>query len=140
MIPLIFIVSVETRFVRSNLLSEGLANPLFWLGMIVVIASVWMLVSGIRRSQEMRVFVGSNSLIIGMLATGGATIYPVMLLSTVSPEYSLRAEQAASSANTLASALFWWPVAFVMAASHFVFISRRYSGKVSVRRDAQGYY
>ena len=31
-------------------------------------------------------------------------------------------------------------VAFVMAASYFVFISRRYSGKVSVRRDTQGYY
>jgi cytochrome bd-type quinol oxidase subunit 2 len=88
----------------------------------------------------MRAFVGSNFLIVGMLATGGATIYPVMLLSTVAPEYSLRAEQAASSASTLESALFWWPVAFVMAASYFIFISRRYSGKVSAKRDTQGYY
>ena len=139
-IPLLFIVSVETLFVRPDLVREGLANPLFWLGMIVVGASVWTLVSGIRHDKEMRAFVGSNSLIIGMLATGGATIYPVMLLSTVAPEYSLRADQAASSASTLESALFWWPVAFVMAASYFAFISWRYSGKVSAKRDTQGYY
>ena len=139
-IPLLFIVSVETLFVRPDLVREGLANPLFWLGIIVVGASVWTLVSGIKHDEEMKAFVGSNSLIIGMLATGGATIYPVMLLSTVAPEYSLRAEQAASSSSTLESALFWWPVAFVMAASYFAFISWRYSGKVSAKRDTQGYY
>ncbi len=32
--------SLETLFVRSNLLREGLANPLFWLGMTVVIAAI----------------------------------------------------------------------------------------------------
>jgi cytochrome bd ubiquinol oxidase subunit II len=139
-IPLLIIVSVETFFVRPQLVREGVANPLSWLGMMVVIASVWALFSGIRCGHEMRAFVGSNSLIVGMLTTGGATIYPVMLYSTIAPEYSLRADQVASSPSTLGSAIFWWPVAFVMAASYFIFISRRYSGKVSVKRDTQGYY
>ena len=139
-IPLLVIVSIGTLFVRPHVFREGLAKPLSWLGLCAVIGSVWAIVSGIRRFQEMKAFVGSIFLIAGILATGAATIYPVMLLSSIAPEYSLRADQVASSTNTLQSALFWWPVAFVVAASYFVLISRRYSGKVSVRRDTQGYY
>jgi cytochrome bd-type quinol oxidase subunit 2 len=88
----------------------------------------------------MRAFLGSNFFIIGLLATGGATIYPVMLLSTIAPEYSLKAQQVASTPDTLMSAVCWWPVAFVMTISYFLFISTRYSGKVSVRRDNESYY
>jgi cytochrome d ubiquinol oxidase subunit II len=139
-VPLLVIVTIETLFVRPNVVRDGVINPLSWLGMVMVIASAWAVVSGIKRGNEMRAFLGSNFFIIGMLATGGATIYPVMLLSTIAPEYSLRADQAASSSSTLISAIFWWPVAFVMAASYFVFISRRYYGKVSLKRDTQGYY
>jgi cytochrome bd ubiquinol oxidase subunit II len=139
-IPLIIIVSLETLYVRPQLVRDGMANPMSWLGIIVVIVSVWALASGILRYQEMRAFVGSNFLIIGMLVTGSATIYPVMLLSTIAPEYSLTAGEVASGPGTLESAIFWWPVAFVMAGSYFIFISRRYSGKVTAKRDAQGYY
>ena len=139
-LPLFLIVAVETSFVRPNVVGDGFTNPLSWLGLIVAIASAWALVTGIDRGHEMRAFLGSNFLIFGLLATGGATIYPVMLLSTIAPEYSLRADQAASSSSTLTSALLWWSVAFVMAASYFVFISRRYYGKVSLKRDTQGYY
>jgi cytochrome d ubiquinol oxidase subunit II len=98
-IPLLLIVSVETFFVRPNLVGEGVANPLSWAGMVVIGASIWALISGMRGHHEMRAFVGSNLLIVGLLATGGATIYPVMLLSTISPEYSLRAEQVASGSS-----------------------------------------
>lgn len=139
-IPLLVIVSIETVFIRPQLVRDGIVHPVSWLGLIVVIISIWALASGIRRYQEMKAFVGSNLLIIGMLATGCAAIYPVMLLSTIAPEYSLSAEQAASSPSTLESAILWWPVAFVMAGSYFIFISRRYAGKVSVMRDTQGYY
>jgi hypothetical protein len=34
----------------------------------------------------------------------------------------------------------WWPVGFALATVYFVFISQRYAGKVSVKRDTQGFY
>jgi hypothetical protein len=46
----------------------------------------------------------------------------------------------ASSPTTLLRASFWWPIAFGLAVFYFVFISRRYAGKVSVQRDTQGFY
>jgi hypothetical protein len=46
----------------------------------------------------------------------------------------------AAGPNSLAYAAFWWPIGFALAAVYFVFVSRRYAGKVSIKRDAQGFY
>lgn len=138
--PLLVIVSVQTWFIRSDLIRHGIQNLASWVGMIVVIVSAFALAIGLRNRQEMRAFVGSNLLIVGLLATGAASIFPVMLYSTLAPENSLTAYAVASNQSSLVIAAIWWPAAFVLAASYFVIISRQYTGKVSVRRDTQGYY
>ena len=108
--------------------------------MSVAVGSAVALASGIRKRREQRAFVGSTFLIAGLLGTGGAAIFPVMLHSTWRAENSITAYGAASSPDTLMAALVWWPIAVILAASYFVFISRRYAGKVSTSRDNQGYY
>ena len=77
---------------------------------------------------------------MGLLTTGGAAIFPVMLHSTLAPENSLTAYAVASDRTALLLASIWWPVGFALAVAYFVFISRRYAGKVSVKRDTQGFY
>ena len=138
--PLGVIVTVETWYVRPDVLGPAIRNPLSWLGLIVIATSAVTLITGLRKGLEFRAFVGSTFLIAGLLGTGAAAIFPVMLYSTLAPENSLTAYGAASSPGTLLAALVWWPVALIMAASYFVFISRRYAGKVSTCRDDQGYY
>jgi cytochrome bd ubiquinol oxidase subunit I len=59
---------------------------------------------------------------------------------TLAPENSLTAYAVASSPRALLLASVWWPVGFALATAYFVFISRRYAGKVSVKRDTQGFY
>jgi len=63
-----------------------------------------------------------------------------MLHSTLAPENSLTAYAVAVSPGTLRIATIWWPFGFALAVFYFVFISRRYGGKVSVQRDTQGFY
>ena len=138
--PLGAIVSVETWYVRPDLLDHALQNPFSWLGLTAVAVSAIAIVTGMQKRLEFRAFAGSTFLIAGLLGTGAASIFPVMLHSTFSPENSITAYGAASSPGTLLSALVWWPFAFILAASYFVFISRRYAGKVSTTRDNQGYY
>jgi cytochrome bd-type quinol oxidase subunit 2 len=104
------------------------------------IASIITLISGLSTRREMRAFVGSNFLLVGLLATGSAAIFPVMLHSTLAPENSVTAYAVASGPSALRLASIWWPVGFALAATYFVFISRRYAGKVSVQRDTQGFY
>ncbi len=140
LLPLGAVVSLETWYVRPDIVRSAAGKPLVSLGVFVVACSALALATGIRKGLERRAFVGSTFLIAGLLGTGGAAIFPVMLHSTSRAENSITAYGAASSPDTLLAALAWWPIAFILAASYFVFISRRYAGKVSTTRDNQGYY
>jgi len=138
--PLFVAISIESWVVRPDIPAHAIHNPFCWLGLLVAIFSTIALISGLSTRREMRAFVGSNLLLAGLLITGGAAIFPVMLYSTLGPENSLTAYSVASNHTALLLASTWWPVAFVLASVYFVFISRRYAGKVSVKRDNQGFY
>jgi cytochrome d ubiquinol oxidase subunit II len=139
-VPLGLAVLVESRIVRPDLPGHALSNPFWWLGLVITVVSIIALVSGLTGRRERRTFLGSNFLIVGLLATGAAAIFPVMLHSTLSPEHSLTAYAVASSPSTLRLASFWWPIGLALGTFYFVFISRRYAGKVSLQRDTQGFY
>jgi len=138
--PLLLVISAESAVVRPNLLGHAMGNPFWWLGLLLVCAAAIVLVCGLATRNETLAFIGANLLLAGLLATGAAAIYPVVLHSTLAPENSLTAYDVAAGPNSLAYAAIWWPVGFALAAAYFVFVSRRYAGKVSVQRDNQGFY
>ncbi len=138
--PLFLAISVESWVVRPDLPRHAVGNPFCWVGLLVVIVSTITLVSGLSAREEKRAFVGSNCLLVGLLVTGSAAMFPTMLYSTLAPENSLTAYAVASSPRALFLTAIWWPVGLALATTYFVFISRRYAGKVSVRRDNQGFY
>jgi cytochrome d ubiquinol oxidase subunit II len=137
---LLLVVSAESAVVRPDVPGRAIHNPYWWLCLLVVCAAVGVLVSGLAARREMRAFIGSNLLLAGVLATGAAAIFPVVLHSTLAPENSLSAYDVAAGAKSLAYAAIWWPIAFALAAAYFVFVSRHYAGKVSVQQDNQGFY
>lgn len=139
-VPLLALVSAESFFVRPEVPAQAIHNPVCWIGLLVILISTAMVISGLSARREMRAFLGSNFLIVGLLATGGAAIFPVMLHSTLAPENSLSAYAIAANHTALVLASIWWPVGFALALVYFIFISRRYVGKVSVKRDTQGFY
>jgi cytochrome bd ubiquinol oxidase subunit II len=139
-VPLLLLISAESGVVRPDLLDHAIHNPFWWLGLFLVCAASIVLVSGLATRREMRAFIGSNLLLAGLLATGAAAILPVVLHSTLAPENSLTAYDVAAGPKSLAYAAIWWPIGFALAATYFVFVSRRYAGKVSVLRDNQGFY
>jgi cytochrome d ubiquinol oxidase subunit II len=139
-VPLFLAISVESWVVRPDLPGHAIYNPFCWLGLLVIIVSTITLISGLSTHREMQAFVGSNLFLVGLLASASAAIFPVMLYSTLAPENSLTAYAVASSPRALRLAAVWWPIGFALATVYFVFISRRYAGKVSVQRDTQGFY
>lgn len=139
-VPLGVAVLVESRFVRPDLPGHAWSNPFWWIGLIITVAAILCLVSGLMRRREGRAFLASNFLIFGLLATGAAAIFPVMLHSTLAPENSMTAYAVAAPPISLDLAAIWWPIGFALAVFYFAFISRRYAGKVSVQRDTQGFY
>jgi cytochrome d ubiquinol oxidase subunit II len=138
--PLLLIISVESAAVRPDLLGHATQNPIWWLGLLVICAATIVLVAGLANHHEMLAFLGSNLVLAGLLFTGAAAIFPVALRSTLASENSLTAHEVAAAPKSLAYAAMWWPIAFALAAAYFIFVSRRYAGKVSLRGDNQGYY
>ena len=138
--PLFLAISVESWVVRPDLPGHAIHDPFCWLGLFVAIVSTIMLVSGLSTHREVRAFLGSNGLLVGLLATGAGAIFPVMLYSTLAPENSLTAYAVAANPRALHLASIWWPMGFVLATTYFVFISLRFAGKVSLKRDTQGFY
>jgi cytochrome d ubiquinol oxidase subunit II len=138
--PLFLAISVESWVVRPDLPEHAIHNPFCWLGLLVAIVSTIMLISGLSARRELRAFLASNGLLVGLLATGAAALFPVMLHSTLAPENSLTAYAVAANPQALRLASIWWPLGFALATTYFVFISLRYAGKVSVKRDTQGFY
>jgi cytochrome d ubiquinol oxidase subunit II len=138
--PLFLVITVESWVVRPDLFERAMKNPLCWVGLFIVIVSIITLIAGLVYRRETLAFAGSNGCIIGLMFSGAAALFPVVLYSTLAPENSLTAYAVASNANALLFAAIWWPAGFVLATAYFIFISRRYAGKVSVRRDNQGYY
>jgi cytochrome bd ubiquinol oxidase subunit II len=136
-VPLFLAISLESCRVRPDVLRHAIHSPICWLGFLIILLAAGALISGLATHLEVRAFLGSNFILVGLLTTGGAAIFPVMLHSTLAPENSLTAYSAASSQNSLHLAFIWWPAAFALAIAYFVFISRRYAGKVSTKQDSQ---
>jgi cytochrome bd ubiquinol oxidase subunit II len=132
-VPLLIAVSVESWMVRPDVPRHAIHNPFCWLGSLTIIVATCTLILGLRLRVEEWAFLGSNFLLVGLLATGGAAIFPVMLHSTLVPENSLTAYAVAAGRNSLLLASIWWPVGFALATAYFVFISRRFAGRVNVK-------
>ena len=68
--PLGVIISVETWYVRPDILGQAVKNPFSWLGLIAVATAAVTLITGLRKRLEFRAFIGSTFLIAGLLGTG----------------------------------------------------------------------
>lgn len=137
---LFVIISIETYGVRPEFYRAMMERPLAWLSLAAIAAGAWAVWTGLRRPAEWRALAGSCAVIAGLLATAAASVFPVMLHSTFAPEYSLTAYRGATAERGLVIALFWWPVAFVLALAYAAVVMREYRGTVQRSDDTQGFY
>jgi cytochrome bd-type quinol oxidase subunit 2 len=103
-------------------------------------ASVWALVTGLRYGRERLTVLGSTFLLFGLLMTGAAALFPVMLFSTTDTGLRLTAADCAAPAPSLAIGVAWWIPALILAFAYLYIIQRHYSGKVNISKDNQGLY
>ncbi len=133
-------ISIETWIVRPELLPGMLRQPFGWLGLIFVVGGLISVFTGLKNKREMRAVIGSAAFVAGLMIAGAASVFPIMLHSTLAPENSLSAYQNAAAGHGLAIALVWWPIAFIFAVIYFLFIYRHYTGKVKPAEDNQNPY
>ena len=137
---LFVVITFETAVVRPEFYQAMVERPLVWLSIAAIAAGAWAVWSGLLRPGETRAFAGSCAVIAGLLAGAAASVFPVMLHSTMAPEFSMTAYRGATAERGLEIALVWWPAALVLALTYAVVIMRAYSGKVRRSDATQGFY
>src|SRR6187551_2500806 len=125
------VVTLETYFVRPDLIHSLLSRPLAWLGIALSVGGSVLLVSSRRGTLDGRAFLGSCGLIAGVLSAAGAALFPVFLRSTLSPAFDLDALHQPRNCVAIQLALGWWPFAFMLAVSYFVNVFRANRARVS---------
>jgi cytochrome d ubiquinol oxidase subunit II len=134
------IISIETYAVRAAILTKMPHHPLAWISLFFVVVASTAIFFGLRHRMELLAFAGSNLFIAGFLGAGAASMFPTMLCSTLGPEHALTAYNSAASHKSLVVGIVWWPIAFALACTYFIYILRKYRGKVKPLQDTQGYY
>ena len=134
---LFVIITVQTQIVRPDLSRTMMLRPFGWISLAALAAGALAVWTGLRGRAEQRAFAGSCAVIMGLLLGAAASVFPVMLHSTLGPEHSLTIYDGAAARPGLAIALVWWPIAFVLALTYFVAILRNFGGKVGPTAGAQ---
>jgi cytochrome d ubiquinol oxidase subunit II len=138
--PAFLLITLLTWRVRPELLQGLILRPLAWITLSVCVGSIIALVVGIRAGRERLALIGSTLLLFGLLMTGAAALFPVLLFSTINAAYRLTASDCAAPDQSLWIATGWWFPALVLAFIYLVIIQRHYSGKVNVSKDNQRLY
>lgn len=97
-------------------------------GLVGVIVSI----SGVASSaNELRAFFASCAYLLGMLTSVVFGLHPFVLPARGDAALSLTIYNAGTTQQGMRIGLMWWIVGIILATGYFIFLYRRFAGKVS---------
>ncbi len=133
------LASFATFLVNPGILQRLRQAPLGWLAVIIFLAGLGLVFTGLQRERFLLAFLGSGAFILGLLAASAACVYPVMLKSTLGPQFDLTAVNASVGGHGLRTGLVWWLIGFPIAIGYVAFLFRFHRGKVKAATEGEGY-
>jgi len=98
-----------------------------------LIAARWFLSCGgdeVHDGKDRAAFLASCAYLLGMLTSVVFSVYPYVLPSSISAEYSLTIYNASAAHYGLRVGLVWWVIGMSLVAGYFVFLYRHFRGRV----------
>jgi len=123
-------VALATRIVRSDFWSELWSRPLSIVFLLVAAGGGVAVLAGRRSDRDGLAFAGSCALIGGLLGARAAASFPILLFSTLDPQNSVSAFEAASLHQSLVIGFVWWLIAAPLAVTWHVLASRSFRGRI----------
>ena len=122
--------ALATRIVRPDFWSELWSRPLSILFLLAAAGGAAAIVAGRRKDRDGLAFAGSCTLIAGLLGARAAASFPILLFSTLDPQHSVSAFEAASRHQSLVIGFVWWLIAAPIAVTWHVLASRSFRGRI----------
>ena len=129
------VVTVATSIIRPEVFQGWRASPLAWLATLVYALGLAAAFLGLRTGRHLLAFLGSAAFILGILAATAASLWPIMLRSTLNPAWSLTANNAAVASAGLKKGLAWWLLGFPIALGYFAMLFRLFRGKAQAAEE-----
>jgi cytochrome d ubiquinol oxidase subunit II len=133
------VASYATSVVNPGIFQRLPQAPLGWVACLIVLAGLGLVFTGIKRERFLLAFLGSGAFILGLLAASAACVYPVMLKSTLGPQFDLTALNASVGRHGLQTGLVWWLIGFPIALGYLAILFRFHRGKVKAAGEGEGY-
>jgi len=89
-------------------------------------AAVWMR----RKKRDLAAFLGSTVFLVGMLTSVAFSLFPYVLPGNPDPSRGLTVHNSAAPVSGLRTALLWWIPGMLPVIGYFVFVHRKFSGKI----------
>ena len=131
--------TLATAVVNPALFQGWSRAPLAWLATLIYLGGLLAVVLGLRAGKPLLAFLGSSAFILGILAASAASVWPVMLGSTLNASWSLTAHNASSAGAGLRKGFVWWILGFPLVLGYFTMLFRRFSGKAQAALEGEGY-
>jgi cytochrome d ubiquinol oxidase subunit II len=130
LIALTLVISPLSFAIQSNLWKQFTSHP--W-GIVFPALALTGLV-GVQvfsaRRKDREAFLASSLYLVGMLASVAFGVFPNVLPSNTTPDFSLTIYNAAAAEHGLVIALWWFIPGMALAIAYSVFTYRHFAGKV----------
>lgn len=122
---------VATYFIRPSVVTNYDEHIMGFIVPIVVFASLGVMLWANPKGKEKLAFIASSLYIVGMLVGAAFALYPTVLPAR-DRQYDLTIYNTAAGSHGLGVGLVWWTLGAVVAVGYFVFVYRRFRGKVQL--------
>ncbi|MBI1851568.1 MAG: cytochrome d ubiquinol oxidase subunit II [Planctomycetes bacterium] len=133
----IALLTVATLQVQPLVMASLAARPWGAAFPLLAAASLVALRVLATRGFDRRAFLASCTFIAAMLVSVVFGLYPYVLPSHIDPAFGLTVHNAAAADAGLRVGLLWWIPGMALATGYFVYLYRRFAGKV--RLEDEGY-
>ncbi len=124
-------VTVFTLRLQPLILANIGARPwglIFPVAAVVGLIGIWLFQA---RGDDLKAFLSSCAYLFGMMTSAAFGVYPYVLPSSIDAQSGMTLYDAAAAPYGLKVGLVWWTIGMALVAVYFVFVYRRFSGKVT---------
>jgi cytochrome d ubiquinol oxidase subunit II len=133
------VTTIATARINPAIYANLPKAPVAWIGLTAFIGGMIVVFVGHLKRRYALAFLGSSAFIVGILVATAATVFPVMLRSTLDPAWHLTAFNASSSESALRAGMKWWFAGIPLVVLYFAVIFRLHRGKVGTQGTGNGY-
>jgi cytochrome d ubiquinol oxidase subunit II len=135
-VVLYLLATIATFFSASFLFQGLLRNPLFWVLLVLLLASVLYIPVAVKGAKYAQGFAASSVTIASLMGLVALSLFPRLVPSSLNLAYSLTIYNASSTPRTLITMLVIALIGMPLVIAYTIFIYWVFRGKATLIKES----